>query len=158
MAGQRAGHLRNAAQPAQHGRSQGQAAAFLPEFSVPGNHEIECDNASQLPFLPYEHYFRNANRLGAAEIAAIDPNYRQSLWNHSCSTPSNFLGSYNFGNAFYQFQHGLVQIIILSSYSDTRPESMQYMWLEGVLKGIDRSVTPWILVGFQLEGTLVGLQ
>jgi hypothetical protein len=113
-----------------------------------GNHEIECDDATQKPFLPYEHYFRNANRLGPAEIAAIDPNYRQTLWNHSCSTPSAFLGSYNFGNAFYQFQHGLVQIIVLSSYSDTRPESMQYKWLEGALRGIDRSVTPWVLVGF----------
>lgn len=113
-----------------------------------GNHEIECDNTTRLPFLPYEHYFANANRLGPAEIGAIDPNYRKTLWNQSCSTPSSFLGTYNYGNAFYQVQHGLAQIIVLSSYSDTRPSSVQYKWLEGVLKGIDRTVTPWIVVGF----------
>jgi hypothetical protein len=78
-----------------------------------GNHEIECDNATLLPFLPYEHYFANANRLRPAEIGAIDPDYRRTLWNQSCSTPSSFLGAYNYGNAFYEVQHGLAQIIVL---------------------------------------------
>jgi Calcineurin-like phosphoesterase/Iron/zinc purple acid phosphatase-like protein C len=113
-----------------------------------GNHEIECDNTTMLPFLPYEHYFQNPNRLKSAEIGAIDPTYRETLWNHSCSGPSQFLGTYNYGNSFYQFQHGLVQIIVLNSYSDTRPSSAQYKWLEGALKAVDRQITPWILVGF----------
>ena len=113
-----------------------------------GNHEIECDNTTQQPFQPYEHYFSNANRLGPADIQAIDPEYCYTLWNHSCSTPSDFLGNYNYGNAFYEVQHGLAQIIVLSSYSDTSPESVQYQWLEGVLQNIDRTITPWILVGF----------
>jgi acid phosphatase type 7 len=113
-----------------------------------GNHEIECDNTTMLPFLPYEHYFQNPNRIRPAEITAVDPIYRQTLWNHSCSTPSQFMGSYNYGNSFYQFQHGLVQIIILNSYSDTHPSSAQYKWLEITLQMINRQVTPWILVGF----------
>jgi hypothetical protein len=32
-----------------------------------GNHEIECDSHRQI-FVPYEHYFRNPNRLAPAEI------------------------------------------------------------------------------------------
>lgn len=115
---------------------------------APGNHEIECDNRTLETFQHYEHLFSNANRLGPAQIQPVDKDYRKTLWNQSCSAPSTFLGHYDYGNAFYAFQHGLAQIIVLNSYTGSGPESVQYQWLESVLQGIDRSVTPWVIVGF----------
>jgi hypothetical protein len=113
-----------------------------------GNHEIECDNVTNAIFVPYENWFRNPNRVTDADILPVDEDYRKTLWKGSCSTPSEFQGHYNYGNAFYAYQHGLVQIIVLSSYSDATVGSVQYEWLEQELQAIDRKVTPWLLVSF----------
>ena len=121
---------------------------FTPLEVAAGNHEIECDNVTRDIFVPYENYFLNANRLGKAETKGVDPDYRDSLWNKDCSTPSQFSGRYNFGNAFFAFQHGLVQMIVLSSYSETHAGSPQYKFLENTLETVDRSLTPWLIVNF----------
>jgi hypothetical protein len=113
-----------------------------------GNHEIECDTTTNEIFVPYEHWFRNPNRLADADMLPVEEDYRKTLWHGSCSTPSEFQGHYNYGNAFYSYQHGLVQIIVLSSYSDATVGSVQYEWLEQELLKIDRKVTPWLLVSF----------
>ena len=113
-----------------------------------GNHEVECDNNTRDIFVPYENYFSNANRLGPAETLPVDDQYRKKLWNESCSTPSQFIGTYNYGNAFYTFVHGLVRVIVLSSYSHTERGSVQYKWLKETLQQVDRKVTPWLIVGF----------
>ena len=113
-----------------------------------GNHEIECDNVTLDVFIQYENYFHNANRLGKAVTKAVDPNYRKTLWNNDCSTPSQFEGHYDFGNAFYAFRHGLVQMIVLSSYSETQSGSPQYQFLESALQSVNRTLTPWLIVNF----------
>ena len=113
-----------------------------------GNHEIECDNITNLPFVQYENYFSNPNRIGAAEIDPIADDYRNTLSDHSCSAPSQFLGHYNYGNSFYAFQHGLVQMVVLNSYGDSTVGSAQYKWLENELQGVNRTVTPWLVVSF----------
>jgi hypothetical protein len=113
-----------------------------------GNHEIECDNVTHQAFVQYEHYFHNPNRIGPPEIDPISDDYRNKLWNHSCSTPSEFLGHYDYGNSFYAFQHGLVQMIVLNSYTDSTLGSAQYEWLKSELGSVDRTVTPWLVVSF----------
>jgi len=114
-----------------------------------GNHEIECDNVTKNIFVQYEHYFRMPNRIGPAETSPVTDEYRKTLWDGDCATPSAFQGTYNYGNAFYSFQHGLVHIIVLSPYSDTSVGSIQYQWFEYQLrKVVDRSITPWVLVSF----------
>merc|ERR1740130_754796 len=35
----------------------------VPFASVPGNHEIECDQVTHDVFVPYESFFRNPNRI-----------------------------------------------------------------------------------------------
>mmetsp|Transcript_2668 Transcript_2668/g.3955 ORF Transcript_2668/g.3955 Transcript_2668/m.3955 type:complete len:545 (-) Transcript_2668:950-2584(-) len=111
-----------------------------------GNHEIECDGVTGNIFVPYENLFANANRLGRAETRPINKNSTAAEW---CSTPSRFLGHYNYGNSFYTFQHGLAQMIVLSSYSDTSPSSAQYRFLKQTLQEhFDRTVTPWLIVVF----------
>ena len=123
-----------------------------------GNHEIECDTKSLRPFGPYEHYFRNPNRIRDAYIEAIDKDYKETLWHQSCAAPSELLATYDYGNAFYSYQHGLAHIIVLNSYSNSTKGSPQYQWLEQELAHVDRSLTPWLIVAFHspLYTTFIG--
>jgi len=113
-----------------------------------GNHEIECDSITREIFVPYENYFRNPNRIQEADKLPVSDDYRKTLWRGSCSAPSEFQSHYDYGNAFYSYDHGLVKIIVLSSYSNTTAGSVQYQWLEGELQSVDRKRTPWLLVSF----------
>ncbi len=56
------------------------------------------------------------------------------------------MGTYDYGNAFYSFDYGLVKTIVLSTYSDSKRGSNQYNWLLHELKGTDRVQTPWLIV------------
>jgi len=109
-----------------------------------GNHEIECDLATHLPFKAYENRFWMPNRVAEARVFPVDESYFNDPY--GCSTPSVFLGSYDFGNSFYAFTYGLVRWIILSSYSDTTVGSEQYQWLLRELDTINRAQTPWVVV------------
>lgn len=121
----------------------------LPMHTAAGNHEIECDNATLEVFKQYEHYFHNPNRIAKADMRPITEEYRETLWYKSCSTPSEFRGHYNYGNAFYSFQHGYIHFIVLSSYSDSRRGSPQYEWLYEELQfNVNRTLTPWLIVSF----------
>ena len=119
----------------------------------------KCDTTSRNIFGPYEHWFRNPNRLGPARTEPVTDDYRQTLWHQSCSTPSSFRGVYDYGNAFYSYRHGLVHVVALNSYTDASIGSVQYVWLETELRErFDRTVTPWLLVAFHapLYTTFVG--
>lgn len=114
-----------------------------------GNHEIECDNATLEIFKQYEHYFCNPNRIDEVDLLPMTQDYRRTLPDQYCSTPSQFQGHYNYGNAFYSFQHGYVHFLVLSSYSDTSEGSPQYDWLVQELSWkVNRTATPWVLVSF----------
>ena len=137
----------------------------IPLQAVPGNHEIECDESTRDVFVAYENYFRNPNRIAPADILPAPADSAYYSWtdetgksHYSCTGPSEFLGHYNYGNAFYAFAHGLVHVIALNSYTDTAVGSKQYMWLEQALARVDRTVTPWLLVMFHcpLHTTFLG--
>eukprot|EP00544_Gedaniella_sp_CCMP2646_P011499 CAMPEP_0202505130 /NCGR_PEP_ID=MMETSP1361-20130828/46392_1 /ASSEMBLY_ACC=CAM_ASM_000849 /TAXON_ID=210615 /ORGANISM="Staurosira complex sp., Strain CCMP2646" /LENGTH=109 /DNA_ID=CAMNT_0049138805 /DNA_START=19 /DNA_END=345 /DNA_ORIENTATION=+ len=53
-----------------------------------GNHEIECDKVTHMPFVQYEHYFRNPNRIEPVDIQPLKPAYIDTLEGQSCSAPS----------------------------------------------------------------------
>jgi hypothetical protein len=121
----------------------------LPTHVAVGNHEIECDTVTRDIFVPYEHYFYNPNRVKDAVTYPITPEYTNSLWQKSCSTPSEFLGYYVYGNSFYAYRHGSVHIIVLNSYTYSGVGSEQYNWLQEELQTrFDRTVTPWLMVVF----------
>lgn len=129
---------------------------MVPLFSVPGNHEIECDASTSQVFQQYEAYFRNPNRHDP-DIQPIPADYQKSIW--SCLTASQFLGHYNYGNAFWSVQHGLVHIIGLNSYTSVMPDSPQYAWLQTELqRNVKRTETPWLIVVFHcpLHTSFVG--
>ena len=116
-----------------------------------GNHEIECDNRTKDIFVPYESYFRNPNRIQTPDM--------RPAFNDDCTTPSAFAGHYNYGNSFYSFKHGLAHVIVLNSYTDVSPDSVQYNWLESELSHrVNRRKTPWLLAMFHcpLHTTFLG--
>lgn len=116
-----------------------------PLMVAAGNHEIECDMDSHLPFVAYESRFHMPNRVQDATMGKVNESYFESEW--SCATPSVFQGTYDYGNAYYSFAYGGIKTIVLSSYSDSSIHSKQYRWLEDELKhNTDRDVTPWIIV------------
>jgi len=118
----------------------------LPIEVTSGNHEIECDYDTGNIFVPYESWFDVPNRLGPARMKPV-PNTSSTY----CSTPSAFFApQYEYGNAYYTFSHGMVRVIVLSSYSDTTEGSPQYKWLQSQL--LDRQQQqqeePWLVVMF----------
>lgn len=121
----------------------------IPLQVAAGNHEIECDRDSHIPFQAYEARFRMPNRIANASVLPVDESYFHS--EYGCSAPSVFLGNYDFGNAFYSFQYGLAHVIVLSSYSDTRIGSVQYNWLAQELARVNRIKTPWVIVAMHTQ-------
>ena len=121
----------------------------VPFVSVPGNHEIECDKTTHDVFVPYESFFRNPNRLGAAIEVPPSQDYIDTMWGHLCTTPSEFLGQYDYGNAYFSYKQGLVHTIFLNSYTSLLEGSKQRDWLMNTaLPEVDRNLTPWLVVIF----------
>ena len=61
---------------------------------------------------------------------------------HRFHSPSNGNGLF-----WYSFDVGPVHIIYYSTEHDFRRASPQYMWLEKDLRSVNRSRTPWLIVG-----------
>lgn len=119
-------------------------AQKIPVMVAAGNHEIECDGETYMPWAAYENRFHMPNRLGEAVIEPVGEEYIEDKW--GCAVPSVFMGTYDYGNAYYSFDYGMVKTIVLSSYSFSNEASLQYKWLLNELKSIDRKKTPWVIV------------
>ncbi len=48
---------------------------------------------------------------------------------------------------WYSFDYGSVHIVMMSSEHDWTPGSPQYQWVEADLASVDRTKTPWLLIG-----------
>ena len=48
---------------------------------------------------------------------------------------------------WYSFDYGMVHMIVISSEHDYQPGTRQYEWLEKDLKSVDRTKTPWVMIG-----------
>jgi Calcineurin-like phosphoesterase len=115
----------------------------IPLLVTPGNHEIECNRDDFQVFQAYEHYFRVPNRIRPAHRLPIPKQFQD------CTHPAEFQTTYEYGNSFYSYRHGMLQVIVLNSYTNTTKGSPQYEWLVNEFKHhIDRKVTPWLLVVF----------
>jgi hypothetical protein len=54
--------------------------------------------------------------------------------------------------SFYSFSRGNVHFLVLDSESPSHPGSQQHSFAAAALAAVDRSVTPWIVVGCGGEG------
>ncbi|CAN0341275.1 unnamed protein product, partial [Discosporangium mesarthrocarpum] len=60
--------------------------------------------------------------------------------------PSEWSGTYDFGNSFYSFDVGPVHVVVINPYTASGKDSIQYKWLAEDLDAADRLLTPWLLV------------
>lgn len=95
-----------------------------------GNHEIE-ELKGAPDFLAYSKRFR-----------APGPQDFQDFQN-----AQGFQGSQDRMPLYYSYDVAGIHIIMLGSYTDFDKHSEQYKWLEKDLEAVDRSKTPWVIVG-----------
>lgn len=100
-----------------YGRLIQSSAARIPWQVIEGNHEQEVVEG-ELGFLAYEKRFH---------------------------TPSVFSESNT--NLYYSYEVAGLHVIMLGCYADFTRKSQQYAWLEDDLAKVDRSRTPWLIVG-----------
>lgn len=61
---------------------------------------------------------------------------------HRFHSPSNGNGLF-----WYSFDIGPVHVVFYSTEHDFRPSSPQYIWLENDLRSVNRTRSPWLIVG-----------
>lgn len=137
--------------------SYGEKVEFLASRTqwmvCPGNHEIESDTYTGYNFVPYEARFAMPRVRPAVNKPALSQRGCGHPWpmrqhpGADC-TPSEFQGSYDWGNSFYAFTAGPARIISLNPYTDTSPGSPQYTWLKAELAALKsrRAEIPWLIV------------
>ncbi|CAM9294202.1 unnamed protein product [Phaeothamnion confervicola] len=98
-----------------------------------------ADGKSGLP--PWRGLRAPAGRTAAVGEPAAEADARRRL---EC-TPSEFLGTYNFGNSFFSFDVATLHVVVLNPYTDTAAGSPQHDWLLEDLAAVDQTVTPWVV-------------
>lgn len=117
------------------GRLMEQTFAQLPLMVLPGNHEIDYDAQTSLPFGPYRHRFRMPSKL-PEKIGPLGPT-------------QDFL--YEGGSSYYSFSMGLLHVVMLNNYNthgarrDVATDA-QKVFLETDLAKVDRETTPFVIV------------
>lgn len=118
----------------------------IPIAVAAGNHEVECDTSDLSSFIFYESLFHNPNRIQEAIRNPMTKEYKESLRLQICTAPTTIEVDYQYGNSFYAYELGLLKVVVLNSYVDCTPGSIQNDWLVDTLSNIDRSITPWVMV------------
>ncbi|KAJ8603620.1 hypothetical protein CTAYLR_004861 [Chrysophaeum taylorii] len=106
----------------------------MPLLALPGNHEIE--NAVGEAFEGYRR------RYPAPEVASeiVGPGtFAEDTYDNNLT--------YDYGSSFYSFSVGRAKFLALNTYAEAGEGSRQRAWLERELSCVDRSVTPWVIVG-----------
>lgn len=103
----------------------GASSPYDPDWGNYGNDSGgECGVATARRFIMPEAY--------------LDAAAQQEAANHGSSVNSPF---------WYSFDYGSIHFVMLSTEHDVTPGSHQYRWLEQHLEGIDRCLTPWLVIG-----------
>ncbi|CAI9096063.1 OLC1v1032132C1 [Oldenlandia corymbosa var. corymbosa] len=101
------------------GRFAEQIAAYQPWLWSAGNHDIE--------YLPY--------------MGEVTP-----FKTYTARYPTPYQASNSSEPLWYAVRRASAHIIVLCSYSPYVKYTPQYKWLEGELKNVDRTKTPWLVV------------
>ncbi len=122
-----------------------------------GNHEVEwLSNATSLEtqvFMSYEKRFKMPQVAPAVITSAPNP-LTLNAGNKLCA-PSDYQAGYEWGNSFFSYAAGPVLFVHLNAYSYSNSSSIQYSWLLKTLQGVDRKVTPWVVVSACVHATAI---
>jgi len=121
-----------------------QIAARVPYMTSIGNHEYDHETGGERDpsgapgtggFRPgWGDYGRDSG--GECAVPMV----------HRFHSPSNGNGLF-----WYSFDVGPVHVLFYSAEHDFRPTSPQYAWIERDLHSVNRSATPWLVVGCHRE-------
>ncbi|CAE7840612.1 PAP20 [Symbiodinium sp. CCMP2592] len=114
--------------------------ADIPWVVLPGNHEIEPDEITGEPFLPFRSRWRTPQSREAA--VSVPPEDAWQGW-LTYDFPSM---SFDFGSSFFSLEVGCAHLLVLNPYTDASPSSPQITWLQSELKRINRSKTEHVAV------------
>lgn len=134
-----------------------EVTAFKPYMVGPGNHEANCDNAGTTDKAKNITYDSSICMPGQTNFTGYRNHFRM---------PSEESGGVE--NFWYSFDHGMTHYIQLDTETDLGhgyigPDeangtegfsegpfgimNQQTTWLENDLKSVDRTKTPWVIVG-----------
>ncbi len=108
---------------------------------IPTLQDIEKAAGRNEIFQAYENRFRMP-QVRPAELGTLESTSGDLL---NMNEPPYPL-PYEWGNAYYSFDYGPAKHVVISAYSSMEPDSQQYRWLVQELDGIDRELSPWVLV------------
>mmetsp|Transcript_12273 Transcript_12273/g.45479 ORF Transcript_12273/g.45479 Transcript_12273/m.45479 type:complete len:551 (-) Transcript_12273:638-2290(-) len=116
------------------GRLTEPLASRMPLMFFPGNHEIEIDEDTMVPFVNY----RNRYVMSQAQDEIITPGEVFDWHTY------DFNFTYEGGSSYYSFDVGRAHFVMLNTYVDTTVDSQQYSWLLNDLTTLNRTTTPWV--------------
>lgn len=83
---------------------------------------------------------------GNHEIELVPVVHGEPFTSYNARWRMPFEESGSSSNLYYSFNVAGVHVIMLGSYTDFRPGSAQYLWLQKDLGKVDRARTPWVVV------------
>jgi hypothetical protein len=101
-----------------YGRLVQPSTASVPHMTIEGNHELESIDGAPDSFLAYESRWRMPYERSGSKSAL-----------------------------YYSYETGPAHILMLGSYAAYGHGSKQMAWLKRDLAAVDRSRTPWLVVG-----------
>ncbi|KAK9820918.1 hypothetical protein WJX74_007259 [Apatococcus lobatus] len=104
-----------------YGRLVQPSTAHIAWMNIEGNHEQELVGADEKSWLAY------ALRFSATDVSS---------------------GSGT--TMYYSYDIAAAHVIMIGSYADFDSDSAQYAWLQQDLQRVDRSRTPWLIVGMHV--------
>lgn len=111
----------------------------VPWVAVPGNHEIEPDELSRLPFTPFRARWRTPE-VAPGEVDAFTSDVLD--WTHFDMPDLR----YDFGGSFFSVRIGQMHLVVLNPYTWSGESSNQLQWLRAELTRVDRKRTPFLAV------------
>lgn len=106
-----------------------------PLMTLPGNHESEYEPSTGESFRGYRTRY------------PAGPEVAPERFTPGLIDGYSYNEIYDFGASYYAFSVGPLRVITVNSYTDARPGSLQKAWLERELYCVNRSETPWVIIG-----------
>ncbi|KAL1549302.1 hypothetical protein AAHA92_17425 [Salvia divinorum] len=82
---------------------------------------------------------------GNHEVEAIPVFHGEKFTAYNARWVMPFAESGSISNLYYSFEAGGVHVVMLGSYTDFKPDSEQYRWVQADLGKVDRRRTPWVI-------------
>ena len=126
--------------------------SHVPHISIGGNHELECQYMkNNITNVAYNARFPNPRD---PKTLNTEPNHVDMYWQQSLlPAEGKFVADevsskIETNNTWFSLEVGPAHVVMLNNYVPYSNNSVMYKWLEKDLAAVDRTKTPWVIVGF----------